>query len=155
MEEKLIQTKIKVLKIEELSSSEKKLIKEANKQSLMAYAPYSNFQVGSALLLENGEIIGGNNQENSSFSAGICAERVALFSAKSQYPSVNILTLAIVAKKNEHTTESPVCPCGICLQALLEYEEKQNKPIKLILAGKKEVYIIEKIKDCLPLSFKM
>lgn len=155
MKEKSIETKINICQQEELSDEFQLLINKAKEQSQHAYAPYSNFCVGSAILLENKQIIGGNNQENASYPAGICAERVSLFYANSQFPSTIIKALAIAAQKNGKFTEMPINPCGICLQALLESENKQQENIQLLLFGTKEIHIINSIKECLPLSFRL
>jgi cytidine deaminase len=129
------------------------LIEEAKAQTQKAYAPYSNFKVGCAVLLENGVIIGGNNQENAAYPSGLCAERVAVFYAKSQYPDTAVSAIAIAAFHNGNFTAEPVNPCGACLQTLLETEKRQKTPIKLILFGQNNTQIINGIKDCLPISF--
>lgn len=137
----------------ELSTEDINLINIAREASKKAYAPYSGFKVGAALLLENGEIIEANNQENVSYPAGLCAERVAIFYAGAKYPDVPAKALAITAFKDQDFIDEPVTPCGSCRQTLFEHESRFNSFIRLILAGKKKVRIVDKISDLLPLEF--
>lgn len=119
-----------------------------------AYAPYSNFRVGAALLLDNGEIITGNNQENVAYPSGLCAERVAIFFAGSQFPNTKILQLAVTARSEKKTLNEPIPPCGACRQSIAEYEIKQNHPIEIFFMGETgEVYKTDSIKVLLPLLF--
>jgi len=150
-----IQTEIKVISDRrELSIKDADLLGIAKESAKHAYAPYSRFRVGAALLLKNGHIISGNNQENAVYPAGICAERVALFYAASQFPETPIEKIAITAAGIEKEICKPVPPCGICRQALLEYETKFDEPIQVIMAGEKgEVYVAKSVSDLLPLSF--
>lgn len=139
---------------EELNSEEKNLLNLAKTASESAYAPYSNFFVGAALLLENGKIITGNNQENVAFPSGLCAERVAFFSAAAQYPGVPIKSIAITAGSKKMTMDKPVTPCGACRQVMAEYEDRHKKNIRVILAGEKgKIFILDNIKSLLPLMF--
>ena len=141
--------------VEELPSKDKKLVKMAKEAAKTAYAPYSNFHVGAAVLLENGVCIKGNNQENVAYPSGLCAERVAVFAASSQHPGIAIKAIAIAAKSKNFTVSSPVTPCGSCRQVLAEYEHLQKKPIRIILSGEKgKALVIDKVEDLLPLSFK-
>ena len=141
--------------VEELSSEDKKLIIMAKEVAETAYAPYSEFHVGAAVLLENSVYIKGNNQENVAYPSGLCAERVAVFAASSQYPGVAIKTIAISAKSKKFTVSSPVTPCGACRQVLAEYEHLQKQPIRIILSGEEgKILIIDKVEDLIPLSFK-
>tara|TARA_B100000965_G_C19113881_1_gene550258 strand:+ start:84 stop:569 length:486 start_codon:yes stop_codon:yes gene_type:complete len=138
----------------QLTELEKKLINKAVESAKSAYAPYSKFNVGAALVLGNNEIIIGSNQENASFPAGICAERVALFSSHANYPKEIIKQIAVTATtKNFHLPE-PVGPCGICRQVLLEYEEKQGADIEVLLFDTKKIIKLAKAKDLLPFYFK-
>ena len=137
-----------------LSKLEKDLVARAIDSAKSAYAPYSKFNVGAALVLENNEIIIGNNQENVSFPCGICAERIALFSAKANYPKLIIKQIAITAIPQKFKLTSPVGPCGICRQVLLEYEEKQNSDIEILLFDTKKIIKLAKAKDLLPFYFK-
>src|SRR5688500_5606336 len=118
--------------IEELPEEDQWLLNEAREVTEQAYAPYSNFQVGAVAKLSNGEIVAGTNQENASFPAGLCAERVLLASISSLYPKVPVETIAI-SYQGGNASDHPVAPCGICRQALNEYESRVNRPIRLIL----------------------
>ncbi|MCL1822505.1 MAG: cytidine deaminase [Prolixibacteraceae bacterium] len=153
MKQKNIQTKIEIHTFDELPAEYRQLIETAKEQTQKSYSPYSHYKVGSAVLLENGVIVGGNNQENAAYPSGLCAERVAAFYAGSQYPETAILAIAVAAFHNGDFTYLPVHPCGACLQVLLENEFRGGKDIKLILYGKKEVQIVNSIKECLPLYF--
>ncbi|MEM7485851.1 MAG: cytidine deaminase [Bacteroidota bacterium] len=138
----------------ELALEEQNLLKVAKEARESAYAPYSNFKVGAAVLLENGEIVIGNNQENSSYPSGLCAERVAVFQAGARYPGVAIITVAITATSNDYEVTVPAGPCGNCRQAIIEYEQKQKTPITLLLRGESgPIYKCESVADILPLAF--
>ncbi len=136
-----------------LSELERKIMDSAVGASKLSYAPYSEFNVGSALLLENNAIIIGNNQENSSFPCGICAERVALFAAKSNYPDLQVKTIAITATSKNFELNCPVGPCGLCRQVLVEYEEKQVSDIAVLLFDTKKIIKLARAKDLLPFYF--
>jgi len=119
-----------------------------------AYAPYSNFMVGAAVLLENDEVVIGSNQENASYPSGLCAERVAVFQAGAKYPGVTIKSIAITAMSNTHLVKKPAAPCGNCRQAISEYEYKQKSPIELLLMGEQgEIIKCHSLADILPLGF--
>tara|TARA_A100001011_G_C14071077_1_gene740308 strand:+ start:161 stop:643 length:483 start_codon:yes stop_codon:yes gene_type:complete len=137
-----------------LSKDEKKLIDSARDIAQSAYAVYSDFYVGAALYLENKQIVLGNNQENSSFPCGICAERVALFTASTNYPNLLIKSMAITAIPKNFNLDYPVAPCGMCRQVLLECEEKQGADIQILLFDSKKIIKIAKAKDLLPMYFK-
>lgn len=138
----------------ELEKEDKNLIEKAKVSVLKAYAPYSHFKVGAAVLLENGETVCSNNQENAAYPSGMCAERVAIYYASSKFPDVPVKAIAITANYNEKDYDKLISPCGNCRQALLEYEQKQGKPIKVILsAAEEKTVIINSIEDLLPLSF--
>ena len=138
----------------ELPENDKKLILAAREASENAYAPYSNFQVGAALILENGELIKGNNQENADFTDGLCAERVALFYANANYPNVKVIAMAISAKNASGLLKEPTQPCGSCRQVLVETEVRFNNPIRLILDGAKKIMVVESAESLLPFAFK-
>lgn len=139
---------------EELHTADRLLLEKARQVTAFAYAPYSNFNVGCAAKLANGEMITATNQENASSPAGICAERNLLAVAASLYPSVAIETIAISYDNKNGENDHPIFPCGICRQSLLEYEERQNDTIRLILSGQDgKVHIIFSAKALLPLSF--
>jgi len=152
---KTIQTEIKIISDSaQLSVKDVDLLRVAHESAKNAYAPYSQFKVGAAILLQNGQIISGNNQENAVYPSGMCAERVALFYAGAQYPEVPIEKIAITAIGSDKAVTQPVPPCGNCRQALLEYEIKFGKPIEVIMAGEQgEVYIVKSVAELLPLSF--
>ncbi len=152
MENKIITTKIEVYSHNELNETDKKLIELAKEATNTSYAPYSKFQVGAALLLDNGEIITGSNQENAAFPSGTCAERTTIFYASARYPGVKFKKLAIAAYTNGEFVENPISPCGACRQAILEYE-KRDEPIDILLAGKETIYKLHGIRSLLPLSF--
>jgi len=119
-----------------------------------AYAPYSNFLVGVALELDNGEIITGTNQENAAYPSGLCAERVAIFYTGSQFPNAKILKLCITASPKDRDSDIPIPPCGACRQSIAEYEFKQDSLIEIYFMGAKgEVYKSESLKNLLPLVF--
>ena len=140
--------------IQDLPEADRQLVISARRVAQSAYAPYSRFQVGAALLLANGEIICGNNQENAAFTTGLCAERVALFYAHARYPDVAVKTLAITALKNHDLVKEPVKPCGSCRQAMIESEFRFEHPIRIILDGKNQIEVFEGIKNLLPYAFK-
>ncbi len=119
-----------------------------------AYAPYSKFRVGCAILLDNGKIVLGSNQENAAYPSGLCAERVAIFYAGATYPEAKILKICISASPKDRESELPIPPCGSCRQSIAEYEFKQNKPIEIYFMGAKgEVYKSDSLKNLLPLMF--
>lgn len=154
MIEKTIETKISVYKFEELSAEFQMLIERAKEQVINAYAPYSEFHVGAAVQLENDEIFTGSNQENSAYPSGLCAERVAMFYANSQYPRVPVKTLAIAAFTKGSFLADPVTPCGSCRQVLLETETRFEKDITILLYGTEYIYKINNVKQLLPLCFE-
>ncbi len=140
--------------IENLTPEDKSLMDSARKVTQKAYAPYSKFLVGAIAILENGERVEGTNQENASFPVGICAERTLLGSAAMYHQGVPIQTMAIAYHNLNGRSDKPVSPCGMCRQALSEYEDRTQKPIRLILSGMDgNVYIIKKSSLLLPLSF--
>ena len=139
---------------QELDVQFQKLLQVAEESRANAYAPYSNFKVGAAVLLANDEIVIGNNQENASYPSGLCAERVAVFQAGARFPGVPIKAIAISAGSSKISVDKPAAPCGNCRQAIAEYELKQDQPITLILRGEEgPVYKIDSIADILPLAF--
>ena len=139
---------------DELSEEDRKLLEEAAKSAAQSYAPYSEFHVGAAVLLENGEIICGSNQENAAYPAGLCAERVALFYANSHYPNVKVLALAISAHADHFIIDKPISPCGTCRQVIAETENRQQSKIKILMRGESgPVNMTEGIENLLPLTF--
>ncbi|MDE6715921.1 MAG: cytidine deaminase [Muribaculaceae bacterium] len=146
-------TDVTAMSMQELSDSDRVMVEKAREAALRAYAPYSKFNVGAAVKLSNGEIVTGANQENAAFPSGTCAERSAIFYAHSQYPEAKVDAIAITAWQNGEYVENPCAPCGACRQAILEYETLAGKPIRVLLAGRDEVYIINGIAALLPLCF--
>lgn len=146
-------TKITVYSYDECTEVEKSLIDAAKEATSNAYVPYSKFHVGAALLLENGKIITGNNQENAAYPSGLCAERTAVFYANAQYPDQKIEALAVAAFYNEKFTDDLISPCGSCRQVLLEVESRYNSPVKIMLYKNGEVYVAESMSSLMPLSF--
>jgi cytidine deaminase len=139
---------------DELPENDKLLLNAARAFTSKAYAPYSGFNVGAVATLANGKTVSGSNQENAAYPVGLCAERVLLSAASSMYPGVAIDTIAISYDNTKGDSKHPVSPCGICRQTLVEYEQRANKPIRLILAGMEgEVNILEKSSLLLPLGF--
>lgn len=141
-------------KLSDLSPEDQQLILKAQESSANAYAPYSKFYVGAAVLLANGEIIKGNNQENADFTDGLCAERVALFYAHAIYPNVAIEALAVTAKNQNGLIPGPAQPCGSCRQVLVESESRFNHPIRLILDGAEKIMVLNGADNLLPFAFK-
>ena len=140
--------------VSELSLEDKMLMDKAIEARKKAYAPYSKFNVGAALLLENNKIVLGNNQENAAYPSGMCAERVAVWKAGSEYPNVKILKLAISASSTITKVNKPVGPCGACRQSLSEYEIKQKQPFPVIFMGEfGEIVKTESLDSLLPFSF--
>lgn len=147
-------TKITVYSYEECTEDEKNLIDAAKHATSNAYAPYSKFNVGAALLLENGKIITGNNQENAAYPSGLCAERTAVFYANAQYPDQKIVAMAVAAHYNGSFTPDIISPCGSCRQVLLEVESRFNSPVKILLYNKhNEIYVADSMSSLMPLSF--
>ena len=143
------------LSFDKIDKKDFNLIKSAEKAMKNAYSPYSNFKVGASVLLEGDIIIEGNNQENAVYPAGICAERVALFFAKAQYPKNKIEAIAIISSSSKGIKKlKVVSPCGICRQTLIEYEFNQKQNIKIIMASVEgKGFIFESAKDLLPFAF--
>lgn len=138
----------------ELDQADKYLLEKASRAAEKAYAPYSGFRVGAALRLINGTVVSGNNQENAAYPSGLCAERVALFSASSQYPDEVIESIAITVNTDKQTVTEPVPPCGACRQVLAEYEKKQGSKIRIIFSGETgKTILVDGIDSLLPISF--
>ena len=155
MKEISFQTNLKVFSnLEELPKNIQILMEEAIIARNNAYAPYSKFKVGAALVLQNDEIVIGSNQENAAYPSGLCAERVAIFQAGSKFPGKIIKTLAITAASETNKTNKPIPPCGACRQAIAEYEFKQEQPIEIYFMGETgEIYLSDSLSNLLPFSF--
>ncbi|ADY29891.1 cytidine deaminase [Cellulophaga lytica] len=140
--------------INELPETDKKIMLKAVEARNNAYAPYSSFFVGAAVLLENGKIVLGNNQENAAYPSGLCAERVAIYQAAAIYPNVKICSVAISATSKNYKVLEPAAPCGNCRQSMIEYEQKQKEPMTLLLMGEEGTVVkCNSISDILPLAF--
>ena len=149
-----LKTTIKECQLEELSQQEQHLIELAIEATNRSYAPYSHFHVGAALLLDNGVEIMGCNQENAAFPATLCAERSAIFAAGAQYPDVPVKILAIAARTPSGELQAePVSPCGTCRQVIIETETRFRQPVRLLLYGRNKIYVIDGIRQLMPLSF--
>lgn len=136
----------------ELDKQEQSLLREAAEAVSRAYAPYSDFHVGAAILLENGKIVSGSNLENASFPIGLCAERIALANKFANYPKEKIKAIAVSVENKKAV--SPASPCGMCRQALLEAEIRQGAPVRVLMKGSAhEVYVVDSVKQLLPLPF--
>ena len=155
MKKHILETVVEVYASEkELSPQDQKLIKKAKKALKKSYSPYSNFKVGAAILLENGKMMSGSNQENASYPLCLCAERVTIAAADSVYPKVPIVAMAITAKSPTQTISDPVAPCGACRQTLSEYEIKQDTPIEIYFMGETgKVVKSNSLSNLLPLVF--
>jgi len=153
MADKILNIPFEVLNFVEIERKFQQLIELAKYQTEKSYAPYSKFNVGAAVLLENGEIVGGNNQENAAYPSGICAERVAMFYANAKYPDIQPIAIAIAAKNADGFLKMPISPCGGCRQALLESEIRYKGKIKIFLFGTEKIYIINSVQDLLPFAF--
>jgi len=138
----------------ELNEDDRALLVKAREATRNAYAPYSNFHVGAAARLANGEIVTGSNQENASFPAGLCAERVMLSAISSLYPNMSIPVMAISYEQPGTQSLEPIAPCGICRQTLQEYEFRSKQPIRLILSAMQgRVVVFSSVSDLLPMAF--
>ncbi len=153
MKEINLTTKIRVYLLDECTETEKKLIEEAKQATKKAYARYSDFRVGAALLLDDGTIITGNNQENAAYPSGLCAERTAVFFANANFPQQKVVAIAIAAFNNGKFTKDVITPCGACRQVLLEVENRYRSPMRILMYSDEEIYVVESVKDILPLSF--
>ena len=155
-----IKIPIKESSFSELPEEDKRLVEAARLATRRAYAPFSKYSVGAALLLANGEIVTGSNQENAAYPSGLCAERTAVFYASSAYPGVAIKKIAVAARPDSDDGKdwdsglqrNPVSPCGGCRQALIEYEHLYG-PIEVILYGSEKIYILPSVASLLPLGF--
>lgn len=140
--------------IDELTPQERELFEKAVEAMQNAYAPYSEFHVGAAALLSDGRVVTGSNQENMAYPSGLCAERVALFSAAANFPDEAVEILAIAANPAEQSDVSSVSPCGSCRQVMIEYERKQNRPIRILSgAASGPILLTESAGALLPFAF--
>ncbi|MDE5657416.1 MAG: cytidine deaminase [Muribaculaceae bacterium] len=149
-----ITTRVEVLGYDELNSDDEQLTSLAREATERSYAPYSNFRVGAAIALDNGEIVTGANQENVAYPSGTCAERSACFYAHARYPQAKFRRIAVAARGTDgEFVADPVAPCGACRQSLLEYEMLAGAPVEVLLCGKDKVYRLPSVASMLPLAF--
>jgi cytidine deaminase len=155
MKDIIISTQFSVFEsVEQLPSTIQNLMEQAVSVRKNAYAPYSKFRVGAALLLDNGKTVLGSNQENAAYPSGLCAERVAVFQAGAIYPDAKILKMAITAASDTNQTTTPIPPCGSCRQSIAEYEIKQESPIEIYFMGEiGTIYKSDSLKNLLPFMF--
>ena len=139
--------------IDSLPNSYKELANKAIEALQSSYSPYSQFAVGAAVLLQNGEIILGSNQENGAYPSGLCAERVALFYAGVAHPKVPVEAIAIIARHKGKTIPEPVAPCGGCRQVMMETHNISRKPYKVIMIGENRIFVVDDVKYLLPFTF--
>lgn len=148
-----IGAKIQICSHIELTKEQKSVVEAAKKATSGSYSPYSHFKVGAAVLLDNGEIIMGANQENAAYPSGLCAERTAIFYASTKYPDVPIRKLAIISRQGEEFGKEICSPCGSCRQVICESEYRAGSPIEILLCSATEVYIFDSIDALLPFGF--
>jgi len=139
---------------EELPDLDAALLNAATASIVHSYSPYSGFKVAAAVLLENGEIVTGTNQENAAFPVGICAEGTALSACSALYPNIAVKAIAVTVKAGTHIADHPVAPCGVCRQRIAEYEQRFGQSIAVIMRGETgEIYKVDSIQSLLPLGF--
>ncbi len=138
---------------EELTPEQQALVQRAKENTARSYSPYSHFSVGAAVLLEDGTIVNGANQENAAYPSGLCAERTAMFFANAQYPTTPVKAIAIACAAEGVFTEMPGAPCGGCRQVLVETEHRFGQDMQIILYGEKATYIFPNAKSLMPFTF--
>ena len=154
MKNREIQIKFREFQQADLNSIDNNLVSKAVEAAKNAYAPYSHFRVGAAVLLADGSLVLGNNQENAAYPSGLCAERVALFYANANYPNTSVDTICVVViDKDDNVIPQSVSPCGSCRQVIAETEMRYNSDIRILLVSKNSILEFKSIKDLLPLSF--
>ncbi|MCF8258086.1 MAG: cytidine deaminase [Flavobacteriales bacterium] len=140
--------------LHELPAADRTLLDAAKAMTANAYAPYSQFHVGAALRLANGKVVEGSNQENAAYPSGLCAERVAIFAASSQYPGMTVEAMAIAVSTKKFDVIEPLSPCGSCRQVLMEYRHRQQSPMRIMLSGTGDtVWVFEDVSALLPFAF--
>ena len=145
---------VKELQPEELEGTDRRLASLASEATHTSYSPYSRFSVGAAILLDNGEIVTGSNQENAATPSSLCAERTAAFYAPARYPEARFVAIAIAARDTTGKPLSqPISPCGACRQALLEFETLAGHDVRVILVGSSKCYIFPSVASTLPFCF--
>lgn len=147
-----LETEVKVYAYDELSDDDRRLVDEAKRMTATSYAPYSRFHVGAAILMADGSVVTGSNQENAAYPSGTCAERTAAYHASAVKPGVAMKKIAVAAWTGGRFQGRPISPCGACRQALAEYE-KLYGPIEVLLYGEECVYVLPSVASLLPLTF--
>lgn len=153
MKEFDITAKVQVYQFDELPEAWQRLVEKAKESTQKSYNPYSNFAVGAALLLADGQVFCGANQENAAYPSGLCAERTVLFYANADSPDTPVEALAIAGFTNGSFTREPVSPCGACRQVILEAEHRFGQNIRILLYGEQEIYVFESARSMLPFCF--
>ena len=139
--------------IDEVSAQDRLVAEAAINATASSYAPYSGFNVGAAVMLEDGEIITGSNQENAAYPSGLCAERTAMFYAGAHRPDKAMVKIAIAGGQNGVLCSNPATPCGACRQVMAQYQTKGGRPMEVILVGGERIWKFSKVDDILPLIF--
>lgn len=139
--------------VEEMTAADRDLCRAAVEALEGSYAPYSHFHVGAAVRLSDGTVVKGANQENAAYPSGLCAERTAMFSAGANFPGLDIVSIAIVARQDGRICSEPVAPCGACRQVMIQYQNKAGKPMSVILVGADHIKKFARVDDILPLIF--
>lgn len=147
-----LETEVKAYAYDELSDEDRRLVDEAKRMTATSYAPYSRFHVGAAILMADGSVATGSNQENAAYPSGTCAERTAAYHASAVKPGVAMKKIAVAAWTGGRFQGRPISPCGACRQALAEYE-KLYGPIEVLLYGEECVYVLPSVASLLPLTF--
>ncbi|MBQ6652313.1 MAG: cytidine deaminase [Prevotella sp.] len=153
MKELNIEIKLRQCQIDELAPADRELVEKAIEATANSYAPYSHFNVGAAIRLDDGRVMIGANQENAAFPCGLCAERTAIFAAQAQCPDQPITAIAIAAKNQSGLLSTPISPCGQCRQVMLEIEDRYKRPLRILLYGTSGIIVVDSTKDLMPLSF--
>ena len=153
MKEITLTSTIRLCQKEELPADEQRLVEKAMEATRNSYSPYSHFAVGACLRLSDGTEIIGANQENAAFPVTLCAERTAIFAAQAQHPELPVVAIAIAARNSEGFTAEPVSPCGSCRQVILEVEQRYHQPMRILLYGTKGIYVVDSIRQLMPLCF--
>ena len=139
--------------IEEMDAADRMLVEEAIEAQKGSYAPYSSFNVGAAVLLEDGTVVRGSNQENAAYPSGLCAERTAIFAASANHPGKAMLAIAIVGGFDHAVAATPCTPCGACRQVMAEYQTLSGKPMRIIMYGTGRAWKFDRVDDILPFIF--
>lgn len=139
--------------VNELPQKDANLLNAAVEALNGSYAPYSNFNVGAAVLLDNGVIVKGANQENIAYPSGLCAERTALFSAHANYPDNKVVSIALTSSQNGLLLATPPFPCGACRQVMAQTQTRNGSPLKIIIGGSDKILVFNSVESLLPFIF--